>query len=299
VQFRFRLALGRPAVLVFPWSRGCPLSSAVLYLAIVAIWAVILLPAWIRRPRSARSGSHAATEFAADFAADAETDIEADVEADIHVEVTRHVQISHREQASHWEQAGQQAKAGHRIEVSHSEPVRKVQVTHGPGQNHAEPDSRALGSQYGTDVPDYSDTRISPGARMPPMGSAGPSASRQQMMRARRRMLAILTALTVLTGGMAGLGALPWWFCVPPTGMLVLYLLLLREIAMADAELARKRERALAARAARVVREREQAREAWAESHPEPTAQIIDISTRVGDQLYDQYADATVRAVGD
>ena len=35
------------------------------------------------------------------------------------------------------------------------------------------------------------------------------------------------------------------------------------------------------------------------EAEPEPSAQIIDISARVGDQLYDQYADATVRAVGD
>jgi hypothetical protein len=30
-----------------------------------------------------------------------------------------------------------------------------------------------------------------------------------------------------------------------------------------------------------------------------PSAQIIDISSRAGDQLYDQYADAEVRAVGD
>ena len=30
-----------------------------------------------------------------------------------------------------------------------------------------------------------------------------------------------------------------------------------------------------------------------------PSAQIIDISARIGDQLYDQYADAEVRAVGD
>ena len=30
-----------------------------------------------------------------------------------------------------------------------------------------------------------------------------------------------------------------------------------------------------------------------------PSAQIIDISGRIGDQLYDQYADAEVRAVGD
>ena len=28
-------------------------------------------------------------------------------------------------------------------------------------------------------------------------------------------------------------------------------------------------------------------------------AEVIDISGRVGDQLYDQYADAAVRAVGD
>ena len=32
---------------------------------------------------------------------------------------------------------------------------------------------------------------------------------------------------------------------------------------------------------------------------PQPDAEIIDISARLGDQLYDQYADATMRAVGD
>ena len=34
-------------------------------------------------------------------------------------------------------------------------------------------------------------------------------------------------------------------------------------------------------------------------SSEEHGAQIIDISARLGDQLYDQYADATIRAVGD
>jgi hypothetical protein len=34
-------------------------------------------------------------------------------------------------------------------------------------------------------------------------------------------------------------------------------------------------------------------------SAAEPSAEIIDISARRGDQLYDQYADAAVRAVGD
>ena len=114
-------------------------------------------------------------------------------------------------------------------------------------------------------------------------------------------MLTILTALTVLVVGLASLGQLAWWLCVPPTGMLVAYLLLLREIAMADAEMATRREEIAVRRdqalAARAARQRERA--AWADSHPEPTAEIIDISSRLGDQLYDQYADAKLRAVGD
>jgi hypothetical protein len=124
------------------------------------------------------------------------------------------------------------------------------------------------------------------------------------MMRARRRMLTILTALVVITVGFVIAGLVQWWICVPPVAMLVLYVLLLREIAMADAELARKRAaweaHAAEARAARDLWL--QAHEAWqARAHASggPTAEIIDISGRVGDQLYDQYADAAVRAVGD
>jgi hypothetical protein len=238
-------------------------SSAVLYLAIVAIWAIILLPAWIRRPHSSRSGSRAEADaeagsatagFAtAGFASDASPVGGSDFDGDMEHE---------------------------------SEP------------NHSEPASQNAGAEYGTAVPDHFDAGVQPGPRTPEPRPAAPSASRLQMMRSRRRMLAILTGLTVLTVGLAGLGMLPLWLCVPPAGMLVLYLLLLREIAMADAELARKRDHAWAAHAAR-QRAQERARAAWAASHPEPTAQIIDISSRVGDQLYDQYADATVRAVGD
>jgi hypothetical protein len=120
-------------------------------------------------------------------------------------------------------------------------------------------------------------------------------------------MLTILVTLSLLTGGFVLVGLVQWWICVPPVTMLVLYVLLLREIAMADAELAAKRaawearaaeqarvERARAAHAERVARRREE----WAAT-VEPDAEIIDISSRVGDQLYDQYADAAVRAVGD
>jgi hypothetical protein len=130
-----------------------------------------------------------------------------------------------------------------------------------------------------------------------------PSQSRVQMMRARRRILTMLTALVMITAGFVLAGLVHWWICVPPIAMLVLYVLLLREIAMADAELARKRaawHAAQQARAARDVwRQSHQAWQARANAPSEPAAEVIDISGRVGDQLYDQYADAAVRAVGD
>jgi len=74
-----------------------------------------------------------------------------------------------------------------------------------------------------------------------------------------------------------------------------MYLLLLRETALADAEQARRR----AALELRVQAARQRAQEVWEAREQERSAQIIDISARVGDQLYDQYADATIRAVGD
>ena len=86
-----------------------------------------------------------------------------------------------------------------------------------------------------------------------------------------------------------------WLVMIPPTGMLGMYLLLLREAAVTDSEQTRRR----AAVQAQVWAARERAYMTASEPEPEPSAQVIDISARVGDQLYDQYADATVRAVGD
>ena len=286
------------------------MSSAILYLAIVAIWAGFLVPAWIRRPHGSRSGSAAETELTTGFDADTEIDVESSVEADteggVHVEVSRHVQVSRHTEAVRYEStdrlggaarhgdARQHAEARHadadrRIEISHSEPTRQVPVTHaGPGhsgQRSLEPEA-----EY-PDEPDYPDNADRADSRAP---TARPSQSREQMLRARRRMLTILVGLTFLAWGLAATGLAAWWLCVPPTGMLVLYVLLLREIAMAEAEMASRRRQAQTARVAR-----QRSRQASAASQPEPTAQIIDISNRVGDQLYDQYADAAVRAVGD
>ena len=121
------------------------------------------------------------------------------------------------------------------------------------------------------------------------------------MLRARRRILTILVAMTLVTGGFAFLGLVRWWICVPPAGMLVLYVLLLREIALADAEFARRRAAWEASEAKAYARymQAQAEREAHEPNLAESSAQIIDISGRVSDQLYDQYADAAVRAVGD
>ncbi len=105
----------------------------------------------------------------------------------------------------------------------------------------------------------------------------------------------MLLLLTAVAAACTVLKLTSWWVCIPPAGLLGSYLLLLREAAFADAEQARRR----AAMEMRVQAARQRAQAEAAEYEAQPSAQIIDISARVGDQLYDQYADATVRAVGD
>ncbi len=121
-------------------------------------------------------------------------------------------------------------------------------------------------------------------------------AGRAHIVQARRRLLTTLVTLAIVALACTAANLVPWWILVPPVGMLGVYVLLLREAAQADAEQARwlAQEQAAQDEAARL-----RARRAWEASQPQPTAEIIDISARVTDQLYDQYADAAVRAVGD
>jgi hypothetical protein len=118
---------------------------------------------------------------------------------------------------------------------------------------------------------------------------------RSRALRTRRRLLTMLVLLSAVAAACTALKLTSWWVCIPPAGMLGIYLLLLREAAVADAEQARRR----AAMELRVQAARQRAQFDAMEYDAQPSAQIIDISARVGDQLYDQYADATVRAVGD
>jgi septal ring-binding cell division protein DamX len=135
---------------------------------------------------------------------------------------------------------------------------------------------------------------------------AADAEQRARVMRGRRRMLWLLLVLTVAAIGLTYLKLASWWIMVPPVVLLGGYLLLLREAAQADAEARERRELAdsavpaaspATAPATEAAPAAAAARGAIHETGPR--AEIIDLSEHVGDQLYDQYADAKLRAVGD
>ena len=211
------------------------MSSSFLYLAIVAVWAFVLVPRWLRRQQ-------------------VQPQVEVDVEVDLEFAADDDAEL----------------------------------------QGYDDVDD-ARGYGYADDVQarryaSVADADVSGRARYSPA-----PASMSRVLQARRRLLTMLLLLTAAAAACTVLKVTSWWVCIPPAVMLGTYVLLLREAAVADAEQARRQ----AAMEMRVQAARQRELVAATERDAEPSAQIIDISARVGDQLYDQYADATVRAVGD
>jgi hypothetical protein len=122
-------------------------------------------------------------------------------------------------------------------------------------------------------------------------------------------MLWMLIALTAVGIGLVVAHLSAWWIVIPPLVLLSGYILLLREAAQADAEARERREaerdvadRIPSARPAEPIPVPASATGAASVATPYetgPRADVIDLSERAGDQLYDQYADAKLRAVGD
>lgn len=136
------------------------------------------------------------------------------------------------------------------------------------------------------------------------------AARRANVLRARRRMLTTLVLLTLGALGIAVTRVAAWWVTVPPGVLLAGFLLLLREAARSDRARARRQAHHAPARehgqpAARDGEPEVFERIASTPEAPQPepapaaSAEIIDISARVNDQVYDQYTDAAERAVGD
>ena len=315
--------------------RGRALSSAILYLAIVAIWAGVLVPRWLRRSHSASNaagpaenspgeaspgqasetlaalGSHAGETATPEYFGSAVEYRAAAVEfAEVHADGSVHEYAAAVEYGAsieygeHGDVLNDRAAAddGARDAADPDEaPEAELRLrgrplwSEGPGwhllprrRSRRKDRSRRKNQPRQADRPSQTD-------------QPRPSINRKAVLRARRRMLIILVVLTLAAVAVAVRNLAPLWVIAPPLALLGVFALLLRTAARADADFARWRAETEAAHAAREARiaARQRAREALAARRPEPTAEIIDISARVGDQLYDQYADAAVRAVGD
>ena len=241
------------------------MSSAILYLAIVAIWAVVLVPRWLR-PRSA---------------------------------APKPVPVPAESPDAGWrEPAGPGQDAGAPLAVS----------TDGPD---------AAGEPVGGEVMASSDVGGEAVAEVaqegaPEAADPAPVNRRAEVLKARRRLLSTLITLTVIAVALVVTRIDAYWIVIPPTVLLGGYLALLRNFAHIDAERARRAARIRHAEA-RAEPGQEPAAPlpaAPAAAEPEPGsapdapeplggAEIIDISGRIGDQVYDQYSDAANRAVGD
>ena len=232
------------------------MSSAILYLAIVAIWAVVLVPRWLR-PRAAPPQP---------------------------------------------------------VPVPAESPDADVRAPSGPGQdagvaraeNADAPDAAGepVGAEGMADVSE--DAGDEEGAAEAEAAALPTDSRRAEVLKARRRLLSTLIALTVIAVGLAVTRIDAYWIVVPPTVLLTGYVVLLRQFAHIDAERARRAVR---------IRRAEARTEASQEPVPAATpavpglgpdapaapdgAEVIDISGRIGDQVYDQYSDAANRAVGD
>jgi len=148
----------------------------------------------------------------------------------------------------------------------------------------------------------------------PPRGEPRGSERDQEHKRvlaARQRLLGLLLVLVIGSGTLAFTKLAAWWVVVPPSVMLLGYMALLREAAKADAErrelartsAARARSSAASPTAASPTAASPIAGPAPARAPARPPdAEVIDISASlgpVGEEFYDQYADAKLRAVGD
>jgi len=244
------------------------LSSAILYLAIVVIWAGVLVPRWLRphAPRTAES-------------------------------------LDAPDQDEH--------------PAAQDGPSTR-QPAHSTGPPHADQ----------ADAP-----------QSPPRDRVYSSAAERhaRVLQARRRMLATLVALTAGALAIAVAHVAATWVIVPPSVMLAAFLMLLRAVARIDAKRIAPPTSAAHATASTVAGQephtapptahtratayapnaehsaapspRPNAEPRWEQAQPgwlpsaapdwTPSAEIIDLSGRMRDQVYDQYSDAAERAVGD
>jgi len=227
-------------------------SSAILYVAIIAIWACVLIPRWLRRD-SARGASGADSETVPDGTVAgtdgmiagtdgivAGTDGMADSGAGGRAadESARGASESDRaaDVGSGWLRA--------RVEVAErrESPAPPLPAPRLPAPQPPAPEPPAPEPPASEEPADEA-----------PLEDAPPSSptpeTRHRMLAARRRLLGMLLVLEAAAIALAMLGLAALWVVVPPTVMLAGYLLVLREAAHADVERAAHDQEAARARA--------------------------------------------------
>ena len=252
------------------------LSSAILYLAIVAIWAVVLVPRWLR-PR------HAPPVPVPAEAADA----------------------SVREPPGPAQDGVPARSAG----------IDSVTLgARGPGEVAMDASAEGVPRDARTEEP--ADTTPEHEGATAEAPAPAPASRRTEVVKARRRLLTTLVTLTIIAVACAVTRIDAYWIIIPPAVLLAGYLVLLRKFAQFDAERARRAARARQAADRRRAAQRPPSAPESSPAEPQPAAgdgpdsvahpagpapgaEIIDISGRITDQVYDQYSDAANRAVGD
>jgi hypothetical protein len=215
------------------------LSSAILYLAIVAIWACVLIPRWLKRD-SARGPLNPADHPPAHPAV---------------------------------------------VIIDDSAPGVD---TGAAGDNDAGVGGEPYPRRDGLTDADVRGPRTVP-------EPLSPQESRRRMRAARLRLLLMLTGLEIAAIMLALLGLAAPWVFVPPTLMLVGYVLLLREAAQADRERAEAEAEAEAA-ARRRARERDRARIAARAGRTAPPVPGAPTAAEHAAELAAKFAAAPVAA---
>lgn len=211
------------------------MSSAILYVAIVVIWACVLIPRWLRRDSARGAGSAADTPVPGDV-----------VPGDV---------IPAEDAADDDESWTAEPAAA--VRIRYTETFR-ADVT---VEAEADPAPEEV------PAPDA-------GRRVPPP-PLPPEESRRRMMAARRRLLGMLTILEIAAVALAVLKLAALWVLIPPSIMLIGYALLLREAAHADAERAQREEEAAHARLRAQERARERAAQRAAAARATPAAPAV------------------------
>jgi hypothetical protein len=286
------------------------LSSAILYLAIVAIWACVLVPRWLRRSHVAPSdpevlsdqnqtdlaeygpsdefarnepgaalGEEAATAYADPLAWE---DPAAPGVPESPVAGSYSVTASYSSYSAEVTYSAETVSSGAPADTADADvPVE----TSDPGTPGGTGDPGTPGGTRGSGAPGGTGGSGAPVAHGAPAAHGNPAADRSHpqvpmrppgpaphVLQARRRTLTMLIAITVAVMGAALIGLVPWWTSVPPFVLLGVYLLLLREAAHADAERARSwaEAQARAAHAARAAQAAQLARERAREAQVAP-----------------------------